>query len=110
MAKHSVTIDADESVKICSVGRGTGKDAYEVTVFAYGSFGSGTVTIQASPDAGTTKVTLKDVAGSTVSITTPDVYNIRTGFAGINGQEIELYATMSGSTTPSVTVDAFDNR
>jgi hypothetical protein len=111
MTKHTVSIDADESVKICSVGRACDASGYNITVFATGGFGSGTVTIQASPDSGTTKVTLKDVAGSTVSITSDDVYNIKDlGYAGINGEEIEIYATMSGSTTPTVTVAAFDNR
>jgi hypothetical protein len=110
MSKHTATIDANESVEICSVSRGTDMDAYEVTVFATGAFGSGTVTIQASPDGGTTKVTLKDVGGTTVSITQDDVYNIRLGYAGKLGEEIKLYATMQGATDPDVAITAFDNR
>lgn len=115
MSKHTAVLDADESVKIASVERGANLDAYEVTVFAVGraatnGFGGGTVTIQASPDGGTTKVTLKDVGGTTVSITSDDVYNIRLGYAGKLGEEIELYATMSGSTSPTVDITAFDNR
>lgn len=114
MSKHTAQLTADESVKICSVSRGTEMDAYEVTVFAVdgggNGFGSGTVTIQASPDGGTTKVTLKDVGGTTVSITADDVYNIRLGYAGKLGEEIDIYATMSGSTSPTVDIVAFDNR
>lgn len=117
MSKHTAVLDANESVEICSVSRGTDMDAFEVTVFAVAragtdGFDSGTVTIQASPDNGATKVTLKDVGGTTVSITADDVYNIRLGYAGKLGEEIKLYATMVGAVTPSPVVDiiAFDNR
>lgn len=110
MSKHTAVIDANESVEICTVSRGTDMDAYETTVFATGTFGSGTLTLQASPDGGTTKVTLKDVGGTTVSITADDVYNIRLGYAGKLGEEIKIYATMQGATNPNVVVTAFDNR
>jgi len=117
MSKHTATLDDNESVKICSVSRGTDMDAYEVTVFATAvaatdGFDSGTVTIQASPDGGTTKVTLKDVGGTTVAITTDDVYNIRLGYAGKLGEEIELYATMTSAAggSTNVVITAFDNR
>ena len=66
--------------------------------------------IQASPDGGTTKVTLKDVGGTAVSITENDVYNIRLGYAGKLGEEIEIYATLAGATSPTVDIIAFDNR
>ena len=111
MSKHTENLTSDTSIKICSAGRGTHMDAYVVTVFADGNFGGGTVTIQASPDSGSTLVTLKDQGGTTVSITADDVYAIGPlGYAGRNGEEIEIYATMSGSTTPDVNITAFDNR
>jgi len=110
MSKHTAQIDDNESVLITSVSRGTEMDAYEITVFVTGGFGGGTTTIQASPDGGTTKVTLKDVAGNVVSITEDDVYNIRLGYAGKLGEEIEIYATMAGATAPAVNIAAFDNR
>lgn len=114
MSKHSVQLTDNESKLICSAGRGTEMDAYEMTVFVVGGggndFGGGTVTIQASPDNGTTKVTLKDVAGTVVSITEDDIYNIRLLYAGKLGEEIEIYATMAGATSPTVDVIACDNR
>lgn len=110
MSKHSKSITTNESVFLCSASRGTVMDAYEVTVFATGTFDSGTITIQASPDQGSTLVTLKDTGGTTVSITADDVYNIRTGYAGKNGEEIGIYATMVGATSPDVQITAFDNR
>lgn len=112
--KHTAQITGNESVYLCTANRGAGQDTYEVTVFVTGgggnNFDSGTVTIQASPDGGTTKVTLKDTGGNTVSITTDDVYNVKVGHSGKLGEEIELYATMAGSTSPTVDVTVFDNR
>lgn len=113
MSKHTALLNDNESVLITSVSRGTEMDMFETSVFVGlngDDFGGGTVTIQASPDGGTTKTTLKDVAGTVVSITENDVYNIRLGYAGKLGQEIEIYATMAGGTAPSVNVVAFDNR
>lgn len=113
--KHTATISDNESVKLCEVQRTVGLDIFEATVLVYGTggnnFGGGTVTLQASPDGGTTKINLRDVAGTLVSITDDDAYNIRLGNGNTLGDTIELYATMASSTsTPSVTVDVFDNR
>lgn len=115
MSKHVKTLTDNESLPLCKVSRGTDMDAFEVTVFVYSGggngFNSGNVTIQASPDGGTTKVTLKDVAGSTVAISDDDVYNIRLGYAGKLGEEIELFATMQAAVgATNVEVVAFDNR
>jgi len=116
MSKHTATLSTNESAFICRVSRGTEMNAYEVTVFATddGGFGfnSGTVTIQASPNGGGKKVTLKDIGGAVVSITADDVFNIRLGYAGKLGEEIQIFATMLGAAggDANVTIDAFDNR
>lgn len=112
--KHTATIDANESVKLCEVQRSTGLDLFEATVMVYGgggnNFGSGTVTLQASPDGGTTKINLRDVAGTLVSITDDDAYNIRLGNGNNLADTITLYATMAGATAPTVQVAVYDNR
>ncbi len=116
MSKHTATLITNESVFISSVSRGTEMNSYEITVFATDGgglgFNTGTVTIQASPDAGATLVTLKDVGGVIVSITSDDVFNIRLGFAGKLGEEIKIFATMFGAAggTANVAINAFDNR
>lgn len=114
MSKHTKQLTTNESVLLCSASRGTDKEMYKMTVFVQGgggnAFGGGTVTLQASADNGDTKVTLRDVGGTVVSITADDVYNIELGFGGKLGQEIEVYATMVGATAPTVDVIAFDNR
>lgn len=112
--KHTATLDQDASVALCEVHRTVGLDIFEATVLVYGTggnnFGSGTVTLQASPDGGTTKINLRDVAGTLVNIVDNDAYNIRLGNGNSLGDSITLYATMAGATSPSVQVDVFDNR
>lgn len=114
MSKTQVQLTGNESKLLATVGRGASMDAYEITVFVTGGggndFGGGTVTIQASPDGGVTKVTLRDVAGTIVSITDDDVYNVRLGYAGTLGGEIQIFATMAGATAPTVDVVGFDNK
>ena len=113
MSKHTATLTDNESVFLATVGKRCGIDMYEITVCVYdgggNGFGGGTVTLQASPDNGTTKVTLRDIAGTIVSITQDDIYNIRLGYANKNGEELQIYATMAGATAPTVNVAAYDN-
>lgn len=108
--KSTTALTTNTSVQIGEAIRTVGSDIYEATIFVTGTFGGGTVVIQASPDNGTTKVTLKDTTGTVVSVTANDVYNVRLGNANKNGDSIKLYATMSGSTSPTVSVAVFDNR
>jgi len=61
---------------------------------AFGTFGGGTLAIQGSPDAGTTKVTL----GTDVTWTANGLGNF------LLPQGYTVYATLTGSTTPSITV------
>lgn len=107
--KNQVEIDNNESVFIGVARRGNLTDMYETTILATGEFGGGTVTIQASPDGGATKINLRDITGEVVAITAADAYNVRLGLAGKLGEELELYATMAGATAPAVTLWTFDN-
>lgn len=107
--KHTKNINGAVSVEICSVRKRQEVDMYEATIFAAGAFGGGTITIQASPDGGTTKVNLRDISGSVVAITQDDAYNVRLGFADKLGEEIKLYATMAGGAAQDVDVTVFDN-
>jgi len=111
MSRNLKNITTNESVLIAVAGRGADMDMYEATVTLAGEFDSGTLTVQLSPDNGVTKVTLRDVAGSIVSVADDDVYNIRVGYAGKNGEELEIYATMAGG-GGSVDVDVYthDNK
>lgn len=108
--KHTANITGNQSVFLCEVQKGELLDMYEATIFATGTFSAGTVTIQASPDGGTTKVNLRDITGEVVAITQDDVYNVRLGNGRKLGDYIQLYATMAGAGTPAVAISVFDNR
>jgi hypothetical protein len=85
-------------------------DTYKATIHIAGSsFGSGAVKLQSSPDGGTTKVDLKDTSGAAYSTTANDVVNIELGDGGTNSDMIKLYAVMTDSTAPDVTVTVHDN-
>lgn len=98
------------TVELCEAIRPKDLDFYEATVFVDGTFSGGTVQLLASPDGGTTKTVLRDVAGTLVNITANDVYNIRLGNGNKNADYILLYADITGATTPNLNVTVFDNR
>lgn len=109
MAKYTASITVDGTVQVMRVRKPVGLDLWQGTVSIFGTFGSGTVTLQASPDSGTTKITLKDLTGTTYSATTNDMVGIELGTGATNSDAMILYAVMTGSTNPTVTVAVDDN-
>ena len=112
MAKYTITLTtAAPTAYICDVVRRRESDNWSGTAYIYGTFGSGTVVIQGSPDAGVTKFTLDDDSGTAMSTTAAAAFNFdHNGNANINGESPKLYATISGSTAATVTVTVYDNR
>lgn len=110
MKQTTQVLTSNTNVLLCDAIRNPETNMWEATIFVYGTFGGGTVNLQASPDGGTTKINLRDVTGTVVAVTANDAYNLRLGEAGRNGAAIKVYATISGATSPSVSVDVFDNR
>jgi hypothetical protein len=111
MGTRIVTFAADASTEIARcIPRLSTDDGYSATVFVNGTWGSGTFTITASPDGGTTKVAIKDIAGAAFSLTANGVGFFRIPIANVAaGSEIRLYGNLAGSTTPALTVTVFDN-
>ena len=113
MAKYTASLTANSgSTYLCNIDRRkVDANAWQATVFIDGTFGSGTVTIQYSPDQGTTKITGKDFTGTALSATANAVFTTQPmGNGAANSDFISVYATMSGATSPSVSVILFDNR
>lgn len=112
MAKYTATISADGSTALCQIDRRkSDANAWQADIFIGGTFGGGTVAIQLSPDGGTTKFAWKDWNGTAISSAT--AAHFTTPPAG-NGTHLSdfmtVYAVMTGSTAPSVSVTVFDNR
>lgn len=106
----NITADGTYQIATANTTRSLGK-MWEATIFATGTFGSGTVTFKMSPDGGTTKIDMTDWA-NTVRTLTANGY-VLTGPLGVgdrNSEYITLYAVMSGSTNPAVAINVFDAR
>lgn len=111
MAYFTTSLAADGTAVIATLDRRRDSNNWNGTFFIHGTFGSGTLVIQASPDGGTTKVALKDFTGNAISATSAAVFNSQPmGNTNINTKQITLYAVLSGSTNPVLSVDLFDNR
>ena len=85
MAQYNLT--ANGSTPIVSHGGGTG------TFAAFGTFGGGTIKLEASFDSGSTWLDLGDLTTFTEN-----------GLANYEIYPSQLRASLTGSTTPSITV------
>lgn len=109
MSKYTNTLTEDATVYICDVHRRRDAWSWIATLYAVGTFGSGTIAWQWSPDGGTTKLALKDFSGVALTSTSNDSFNVQMGTGKNLTDNIKIYATLSGSTGPSITVGCFDN-
>lgn len=109
MAKYTATITADGDTFICNVNKKRDFEAWRATFIASGTWGSGTITWKISPNGGTTKVPLKDSSGASITSNADDNFDVTLGAGGTNSDCPKIYATMAGSTNPSVSVVVFDN-
>lgn len=117
MAKYQSSLVAQNtSVFLCDVTRPHDETYWYASIFAGGTgttdFGGGTVTIQASIDGGTTKITVNNMAGTAASFTAAGMLNIALGGPGNNiaADQLKLYATIATATNPVVPVTVYDNR
>ncbi len=106
-----VSISADSTVLIATVATPKkGSENWKGTEFFQGSFGGGTITLQTSPDGGTTKIPETNLSGSAFSLTSAGSVEVDLGTANTTATQILLYAVMTGSTSPTVTATVFDNQ
>ena len=112
MSKYTVTLSGDGSTKVCEIDRRRAdSNNWQGTAFISGTFGSGTVKLQFSPDGGTTKFDSKDWSGTAISTTANAMFVTQPMGSGDKLTDfISVYATITGSTNPSVSVSLFDNR
>lgn len=109
MSKYTATVTADGDTYLCTVNKKRSLPIWKATINAYGTWGSGTITFKVSTDGGTTKVPLQDYTGASITLSANGNFNTELGNANTNSGAPKLYATMAGSTNPSVTVDVLDN-
>lgn len=83
-------------------------EKYNAMIHIMGTFGSGTVTLFISPNAGTNKNPL-DVSGTAISVTAAKSIPIELTIDSAISNEIIGYATLAGATNPSITIIVDDN-
>lgn len=110
MANYRTTITADTAATpLVVVGKPRSLTEWTATFNAYGTFGGGTLSYLISTDGGTTKTTMKDYSGTAYSATAADAIAVGPiGVANHNGKQPIIYAALTGSTNPSITIDVLD--
>ncbi|QDP62938.1 MAG: hypothetical protein Unbinned5081contig1002_43 [Prokaryotic dsDNA virus sp.] len=104
--RKSITITADGSTTI-PLKNVRGKDRTIYSVYLSDDFGSGTVTAFLEAD-GTNNIAIKDAAGVAISLTDDDVFN----FEAYSDEKspVNLVITLTGSSSPSINLNVYDNR
>lgn len=88
---------------------------YTSLILAYGTANgawSGTLAFYISPDSGTTKIPLTSSPGGTgITLTANGMAVITLGTPNTNfaTQQLQIWVTQSGATTPNITVSNYDN-
>lgn len=75
-----------------------------ISVGAYGTFGSGTLTFEMSYDNGTTYFAMTDAAGNNFELTADGANNINVG------KDVLVRGTLSGATSPDIDITYTDIR
>ena len=109
MAKRTKVIFSGNGTQlIAKVRKKRDFSSWLASVFIDGVFGGGTVTLQASPDSGTTLTNIKDKNSQSISLNSAAVVPVEFGCGSHNDDIILLYATLSGATSPTVNITVFD--
>lgn len=107
--KASVLITANTTgTKIGNIVRPRELDFWAALMFAYGTWGSGTLSWYWSPDNGTTLMFFKDLLGGIQTSTANDSFNTTLQTGKNNTDRISAWVALSGATTPSLTVGFYD--
>lgn len=110
--KNELNVTGDTAdVLLATVHRRRESQSYAASVFVQGSFGSGTATLQVSPDGGTTKYTIVDAAGEDAVFSANGYTNFVLGGGSENiGEAPQIYVNLAGASGANLNVILFDNR
>ena len=109
MAKHEVNITGTtDNQLLARVITPRGEDGYGASVFLKFNSGSGTATVQVSPDGGTTKYTVVDTSGVDITGTANAYHNFVLGIPNKNSDAINIYADLTGGSSADIDVILYD--
>jgi hypothetical protein len=108
--KNSVTLSANVSAQlVCNVVKKRDLPQYLYTIWADGSFGSGTLTWYASRNSGVTLVPLTDLTDTAVTMTTAKMYNGALNTGSNNTDRLGIYVALTSASNPNITAIVYDN-
>jgi hypothetical protein len=108
MASYTITATADGDYRVAPV-RNMRGDTCHITMYAQGTWGGGTLTWKISFDGGTTLIPMLDMTSVAVTLTSDGSFDRTLGNGNRGGVDPLIYASISGSTTPSLTIGVLDN-
>lgn len=111
MAKYTASLSAQNTnTKLFTVHKPrNGSDSCTFTVAVSGTFGTGTVTINISPDAGVTLIPLAPISGTSGAFTANGAMTFKVGNGDTNSGAPAIYASIATAINPSITITAYDN-
>lgn len=111
MAKYSATLSAQNTNTILFTAHKprNGSVSSLFTVLVSGTFGGGTVTVNISPDKGTTLVPLVPIGTSAPTITAAMAFTYQVGNGDKLADSPDIYVSIGAATTPTINIVAYDN-
>ena len=110
MPTSTISITNNESVLIANLRKAREHTQYLALILAYGTFGGGTLSFYLSPDNGNTLIPLTQSPGAQgISLTSNGEAVITLGTPSTNLEQLQLWATMAGATSPNITIKNYDN-
>lgn len=104
-ARVAQTVTADGTYCFQPLSTPSAWSPYKMTIFADGTFGSGTIAWNLYNGSG--YQVLKDLTGTAVTSTSDDSFNVDLGFSQNNPAKV--CAVLSGATNPSIVIGMYDN-
>lgn len=105
MLHPAITLTADTSAQfLIDATAREPREQWEAMMQIGGNFGGGTLSFKVSLDGGTTKNSVKDGAGNVYTTTTADTIPFYIPYYDTKDNFVKLYAVLTGSITPSITI------
>lgn len=109
MAKFTTTLVANGTADLGYVHKRVDDYLWAGLVFAYGTWGGGTLAFKWSPDGGTTKINLPNTQNTAVSFSADNSARSDMLTGKNQSDKIKIYAVLTGATSPSLTIGYYDN-
>lgn len=107
----ATTLAADGTVKLGILHKPRALTQWNATFFAKGTFGSGTIAwLWADNGDTSTLLPITDYSGAAVTSTSNDSFNVNFGNGNKLADQPQFFATLTGSTNPSITLGYYDNQ